>query len=85
MCYNNELTLVGETETTILCGVKSVGRVEFYNAAQSGLNPEIIFVVHGYEYSGQQKVKYEGTTYKVVRTYAVSFEELELTCASLRR
>ena len=69
-----------ETETAILCGKKSVGRNEFYNAAVTGLKPEIILVVHGYEYNGEQVVKFEGVRYRVIRTYANDFEEMELTC-----
>ena len=29
------------SETVLLCGIKSVGRNEFYNAAVAGLKPEI--------------------------------------------
>lgn len=69
-----------ETQTPILCGLKSVARSEFYNAAATGLRPELIFVVHGYEYNGEKKVIFEGVRYNVIRTYAVDFEEMELTC-----
>lgn len=94
MTYDHELTLIGqtytedeignqipvETETTILCGLKSVTRSEFYNAAANGLKPELIFVVHGYEYNGEKEITFEGNRYKVIRTYSDNFEELELTC-----
>lgn len=94
MTYDHELTLIGqqygedeignqipvESTTTVLCGLKSVGRSEFYSAATSGLRPELVFVVHGYEYKGEQKVQFEGVRYNVIRTYQVSFEELELIC-----
>jgi SPP1 family predicted phage head-tail adaptor len=94
MTYDHELTLIGqsytedeignpipvETETVILCGLKSVGRTEFYNAAVTGLRPEMVFVIHGYEYNGEQLVKFEGVRYRVIRTYAIDFEEVELTC-----
>ena len=94
MTFDHELTLIGqaitedeignqipvETETVVLCGLKSVGRTEFYNAAVTGLRPELIFVVHGYEYNGEQIVKFEGVRYRVIRTYATGFEEVELTC-----
>jgi len=69
-----------EIKSVVLCGVKSIGRSEFYNAATSGLKPEIIFVVHGYEYFGETQVEYEGTKYKVIRTYSANFEEVELIC-----
>lgn len=67
-------------ETPILCRLNSVGRSEFYNAATAGLRPELVFTIHGYEYNGQKLVKFEGVQYRVIRTYAVDFEELELTC-----
>lgn len=95
MSYDHELILITPTieydeignpiesdpiETPILCRLNSVGRSEFYNAAASGLRPELIFTVHGYEYNGQKLVKFEGTQYRVIRTYGVDFEEIELTC-----
>lgn len=94
MTYDHELTLITqvmtgdevgnqipvETKKDILCGLKSIGRNEFYNAAATGLKPEITFIVHAYEYSGQRKVEFEGVTYNVIRTYEPCFEELELTC-----
>lgn len=101
--YDHELTLISqgwtedeigeqipvETRTTILCGLKSIGRSEFYGAAQSGLKPEIVFVIHECEYGGEQKVEFEGARYKVLRTYQggmarhgsrLGFDEIELTC-----
>jgi SPP1 family predicted phage head-tail adaptor len=92
--YDHELTLIGqrieedeignqipaETETTVLCGLKSVGRSEFYDAAASGLRPELVFVIHSYEYSGERVVKFQGVRYNVIRTYQVDFEEMELVC-----
>ena len=95
MTYDHELTLIGRTTTstnaigdtiksntpvTILCGLKSVGRSEFYQANANGLKPERIFVVHTFEYEGQQMVEFEGVQYKVIRAYSVNTEETELTC-----
>lgn len=94
MTYDHELILIQQTytedeignqipvevETSILCGKKSVTRSEFYSAAVNGLKPVIVLVVHPYEYSGETKVKFEGTTYNVIRTYGKNLEELELTC-----
>jgi len=92
--YDNELVLIAqeftedeignqvqiETRRTVLCNVKSVGRNEFYSAATAGLKPSIVFVIHGYEYNGEQKVEFEGVKYNVIRTYSTDFEEIELTC-----
>src|SRR5690625_5138303 len=94
MTYDYELELIEETfisddignqipvenKTTLYCNVKSVGRSEFYNASTSDLKPELIFVVHGYEYNGEKKVLFNGQQYSVIRTYATNFEEVELVC-----
>lgn len=66
--------------TPILCGLKSIGRQEFYNAVAAGLRPELIFVIHSYEYNGEKQIEFEGVKYRVMRTYSSSFEEMELIC-----
>jgi len=94
MMYDHGLNLIGytitqdsigneirtPTTTTVLCEEMSVGRNEFYNAAQNGMKPEIILKMHAYEYSGQESVEYYGVKYKVLRTFKVGIEEIELTC-----
>lgn len=96
MNYDNELILVtpggfiedeignqipvDPIKTPVLCKVKSIGRNEFYNAANTGLRPELIFVIHAYEYNGEAVVNFEGKDYRVIRTYSASFEEIELIC-----
>ena len=92
--WRNELILISETfefddignqvptekETEVFCNVKSVSRSEFYNAATTGLKPSLVFVVHDYEYNGEEIVKFEDNRYKVIRIYRKNIEELELTC-----
>lgn len=96
MAYDHELVLISPgqitedeignqieldpIETPVYCDLKSVGHSEFYNAAVTGLRPELVFIVHTYEYGGQGIVEFEKKKYRVIRTYSVSFEELELTC-----
>lgn len=99
MTFDNELTLISSTityddignpieseiEVDILCGIKSIGRTEFYNAAANGLKPSYIFVVHPYEYNGETYVEFSEDEkpkqrYKVMKTYKKNMEELELTC-----
>lgn len=73
-------TLV-ETPKPVLCGVKSIGRSEFYSATSNGLKPEIIFVLNKYEYDNESKAVHDGTTYKVMKTYSEDgSEDIELTC-----
>lgn len=94
MTYDYELTLIKQTfiedeicnqitqevKTDIYCAIKSIGRNEFYIASKGGLKPEAIFVINNYEYSGEKEILFEGKRYKVIRTYLIGFEEIELTC-----
>lgn len=69
-----------EIKTDVYCGLKSIGRSEFYTAASNGLKPELIFVIHNCEYNGEIELEFENKRYKVIRTYTADFEEIELTC-----
>ena len=37
-------------------------------------------IVHPYEYEGQRYIRFHGKKLKVIKTYPISMEELELTC-----
>lgn len=104
MTYDYELILIRETytedeignqipipvETNIYCGLRSIGRSEFYRAAVTDLKPELAFVIHPYEYNGEKKVRFktiedgESVEYKVIRTYQTGIEEMELICGKVR-
>lgn len=105
--YNHELTLVGyridkdeigneiknPVKTIVLCKTRSIGHSEFYNAKVSDLKPEIKFIIHKFEYSGEKEVIFGDINYKVMRTYesgsfktnymndnVLGYDEIELTC-----
>ncbi|WP_337970290.1 phage head closure protein [Virgibacillus salexigens] len=92
--YDHEVTLINktidyddlgnpipsETKTTVLCQLGSIGRSEFYEASAQGLKPEIEFVIHAFEYSGESEIEFQGVLYTVIRTFRRDFEEIELTC-----
>lgn len=83
---NEVLTLIPETgpSRVVLCGVRSIGMREFYQASASDFHPEVKFVLADYlDYSNERRVKYEGDlapagVYRILRTYRVG-QELELT------
>lgn len=100
---NEELTLILTTQTEndmgdvidtqertdILCEVESVTRNEFYNAAKVDMQPEMVFVINRYDYSGESEVEYEGQLYDVIRSYKpnnrnnpspMDIDRLELIC-----
>lgn len=104
--YNHEVSLISHETTkddigndvktpierTVLCRLDSIGQSEFYNANVSGLKPELKIIIKVFEYNGEKDVLYEGTEYKVIRTYhkgeedparrikQLRFDEIELTC-----
>lgn len=71
---------------TVLCQVSSVGRSEFYQAAQADMHPEYIFTLSNFrDYEGEKLAKYtdwlgkEHTLY-ITRAYRIPGEDsIELT------
>lgn len=86
------LTLIGESPAahgifdapseirrTVFCEVSSVGRNEFYQAMKNDLKPSFVFVLADEaEYKGEKICEYEGTRYRIIRTY-VDRQRIELT------
>lgn len=53
----------------ILANRLSVRSNEFWQAKQSGIELSYTFEVHSFEYSGEEKMIYEGNEYEIIRTY----------------
>jgi SPP1 family predicted phage head-tail adaptor len=64
----------------VFAAKKSITQSEFYQAAASGLKPELVFIVWQLEYNGEQKLEYEGEIYTVIRTYERPDQRIELYC-----
>lgn len=69
-----------ETEKEVWCCRDRIPRNEFYLAGQNNMEISEILIVHPYEYEGQRFVKFHGRRLKVIKTYPINMEELELTC-----
>lgn len=82
----------------VFAGVKSVGRTEYYEALRNDIQVSIIFVVDPDDFrlsereiqadGGLKKIKaskvvYDGTTYRIRRTYKNNFGMLEMTCSEV--
>ena len=65
--------------TKVWVAVRSVGQSEYYQAAQVGLKPQLVFVVSSVDYSGESEVYYKGKRYSVYRSYTQG-DETELYC-----
>lgn len=78
----NELgdTIEVPTERQVFADKQSVRQSEFYQAAATGLRPELMFVVRTIEYNGETRLKYNGKEYSIIRTYDKDGELTELVC-----
>ena len=77
---NDILTLIQSDGTTreVFCGLRSVGRSEFYQANATGYKPELVFVLADfYDYAEETLADYNGIRYRVIRTYRTG-QALEL-------
>ena len=73
--YGNEVAT--EVEKQVFCEVDSITQTEFYQAANTELNPEYKFTIFFGDYSGQPIVIYNGVRYAIYRTYRAD-DNLEL-------
>ena len=73
--YGNEVAT--EVETTVFCEVDSITQSEFYQAANTELNPEYKFTIFFGDYDGQPIVIHNGVRYAIYRTYRAG-DNLEL-------
>lgn len=92
MLFNELITLMNVTYTenalgdyiessvnrTVFVNKKSVSQSEFYQAAATGLKPEVKFEVRTIEYQGEQKFLYNGKVYTIIRTFEKEDELTEL-------
>jgi len=78
----NELgdTIEVSTERQVFADKQSVRQSEFYQAAATGLRPELMFVVRTIEYNGETRLKYNGKEYSIIRAYDKDGELTELVC-----
>ena len=72
-----------DVEVTILCRKKKVTRSEFYQANQAGLRPSLVVEVHNFEYDNQEHATFEGKQYRILKTYPIDSEILELTLSEV--
>lgn len=67
-----------ETKRDIFVKVESIGRSDFFAAAQTGLSLSYVFKTDPSNYQGENEIEYEGQRYGVTRTYRASNDELEI-------
>ena len=58
-------------------------RNEFYQAQAQGYRPELCVEIKELDYDGEGHFEYGGKMYRIIRTYPVKNECLELICQAL--
>lgn len=67
----------------VFCNEKGVKRNEFYQAQQQGYRPELCIEIKALDYNRESHFEYNGTMYRIIRTYPVKNECLEVIAQSL--
>jgi SPP1 family predicted phage head-tail adaptor len=67
-----------KTARQVFADKRSVRQSEFYQAASTGLKPEIVFVIRRIDYEDERLLAYKGLEYSVIRTFEAKDEMIEL-------
>lgn len=67
------------TERMVYANEYSVSSNEYYNAAMTGLRPAKTFEIYSFEYGGEDRLKHNGITYRIIRAETRG-EKTKLTC-----
>ena len=82
--YNDDTDkYVDSSPREVFAEKKSIRQSEFYQAQDTGLRPELTFVVWADEYNDEQKLSFEGNEYNIIRTFEKDEKETELICSGL--
>lgn len=74
--YGQEIT--AETTRQVFCKVTSASRAEYFEARQTGLEPEFVFLTQPCNYAGENVLIYNSTRYAIYRSYQKSADAVEL-------
>lgn len=71
------------TSREVFADKQSIRQSEFYQAAATGLRPEIMFVIRTIDYNQESQLQYNNKTYEIIRTYDKGGEFIELVCQGI--
>jgi SPP1 family predicted phage head-tail adaptor len=71
-------TVLTPTDRLVYVNRSSVRQSEFYQAQAVGLRPELMFEMRRSDYQDEPKIKYDGKTYDIIRTYEKNKDFIEL-------
>lgn len=67
-----------ETERMVYANITSVTGAEWFEGGRNGLNPEFRMRMFAPDYEGEEVLKYDGTYYRIYRTYLARTDIIEL-------
>lgn len=74
--------IVMKDKKMVFCNNKGVKRNEFYQAAVAGYKPELCVEIKADDYNRENHFEYQGIVYRIIRTYPVKNEKLEMICTA---
>ena len=66
------------TSRKVYCQVDSISQSEWFEGGRAGLNPALRFRLFRYDYNNEDTLTYNGTEYRVYRTYFAKNDIIEL-------
>lgn len=72
-----------ETPRQVFADKQSIRQNEFYQAAATGLKPELMFIIRTIDYNQEPKLEFDSKKYTIIRTYEKGGEMIELICQGL--
>lgn len=78
----NGYTVYTESRRRVSAQWDGIKRSEFYQAAAAGLKPELIFRIYERCYGGERYLEHKGVRYRVLRTYPLTGERIEIVVTS---
>lgn len=73
------------SERIIYGDVRTVGRTEFYQAYQAGLDAAMIAIIRTIDYQGERLAEFAGVRYAILRAYQRDSEFTELTLSDAKK
>lgn len=67
----------------IFADKQSIRQSEFYQAAATGIRPELMFIVRSIDYEQEPMLEYNNKNYKIIRVYDKDGELAELICQGI--
>lgn len=76
-------TINTPTPRAVFAEKKSIRQSEAYQAAATGLKPELMFVIREEEYEDETQLEHENKSYTIIRAFTKIDGLLELICTAL--